>query len=281
MTHNVFDEALALQLQADGSFAGNTHKGWWNMVGPFGGITAATVTQALVQHPQCLGEPASLTVNYVAALTAGPFSIALRIAKTNRSSQHWLVEMFQAQSDGSAALVLTGTAITAVRRNTFNGTDVDYPRVTPAQELTRWDPGVAGMEWLRRYDMRVVQGEVPDFKTPAPAAHDIKSLHSLTRQWVRHAESRALDYTALTAMADVFYPRIWRQRHTWVPAGTVSMTVYFHADQADLAATADGFVLCEAHAQAFRNGHSDQTARLWNEAGTLLATTHQLVYYKE
>lgn len=279
MTQHVLDEALALQAGADGNFIGTTHPAWWNMVGPFGGITAATVTQALLQHPQCLGEPAALTVNFVAALTAGPFSIALRIAKTNRSSQHWLVEMFQAQSDGSAALVLTGTAITAVRRTTYNGTDVDFPQVATAHSLPRWDPAVVGMEWLRRYDMRVVQGEVPDFKAPAPDT--LPPLYSLSRQWTRHAESRPLDYAALTAMADVFYPRIWRQRHTWVPAGTVSMTVYFHADQDDLAATSDGFVLCEAHAQAFRNGHSDQTARLWNESGTLLATTHQLVYYKE
>ena len=34
-------------------------------------------------------------------------------------------------------------------------------------------------------------------------------------------------------------------------------------------------------AQAFRNGYFDQTAQLWNEAGELLATTHQVVYYKE
>jgi len=28
-------------------------------------------------------------------------------------------------------------------------------------------------------------------------------------------------------------------------------------------------------------GYLDQTAQLWSEAGDLLATTHQLVYYKE
>jgi acyl-CoA thioesterase len=281
MTSNVFDEAVTLQPQADGTFIGNTHPAWWNMVGPFGGITAATVVQALVQHPHCLGEPAALTVNYVAALTGGPFHIALRITKTNRSSQHWMVEMQQTQSDGSSALVLTATAITAVRRKTYNGTDVEFPRVTAAHSLTRWDPNQITMEWMQRYDMRVLQGPVPDFDTPPPASGSSELPHSLTRQWVRHAEPRALDYTALAAMADVFYPRIWRQRHTWVPAGTVSMTVYFHADQADLAATGENFVLCEAHALTFRNGHSDQSARLWSDSGTLLATTHQLVYYKD
>ena len=37
----------------------------------------------------------------------------------------------------------------------------------------------------------------------------------------------------------------------------------------------------QARAQAFRNGFFDQTAQLWNESGTLLATSTQMVYYKE
>ena len=59
------------------------------------------------------------------------------------------------------------------------------------------------------------------------------------------------------------------------------MTVYFHADQAQLQATGAGYLLAQAQAQAFRNGYFDQTAQLWNEAGELLATTHQVIYYKE
>jgi len=50
------------------------------------------------------------------------------------------------------------------------------------------------------------------------------------------------------------------------------------------AATAGhGHGLCagQARAQEFRNGFFDQTAQLWNEAGTMLATSHQIVYYKE
>jgi acyl-CoA thioesterase len=59
------------------------------------------------------------------------------------------------------------------------------------------------------------------------------------------------------------------------------MTVYFHADAAVLRATGDSFVLAQAQGQGFRNGYLDQAGQLWNEAGELLATTHQLMYYKE
>jgi hypothetical protein len=42
-----------------------------------------------------------------------------------------------------------------------------------------------------------------------------------------------------------------------------------------------GLLLGQARAQSFFNGFFDQSAELWNEAGDLLATTHQIVYFKE
>jgi hypothetical protein len=47
------------------------------------------------------------------------------------------------------------------------------------------------------------------------------------------------------------------------------------------AATGTGYLLAQAQAQAFHDGYFDQTAQLWNEAGELLVTTHQVIYYKE
>ena len=38
--------------------------------------------------------------------------------------------------------------------------------------------------------------------------------------------------------------------------------------------------LAQARAQEYRGGFFDQTAQLWARDGTMLATTHQLVYYK-
>jgi hypothetical protein len=37
----------------------------------------------------------------------------------------------------------------------------------------------------------------------------------------------------------------------------------------------------QARAQSFFNGFFDQSAELWNAAGRWLATTHQIVYFKE
>ena len=65
MMDHPFDQAMTLSVvgdPAEGRFEGLPSEYYWNMVGPYGGITAATVVKALMQHPQRLGEPIALTV---------------------------------------------------------------------------------------------------------------------------------------------------------------------------------------------------------------------------
>jgi acyl-CoA thioesterase len=59
------------------------------------------------------------------------------------------------------------------------------------------------------------------------------------------------------------------------------MTVYFHADAQQIAHVGAGFLLAQARGQVFQDGFFDQSGYLWSETGTMLATTHQLVYFKE
>ncbi|WP_172828775.1 acyl-CoA thioesterase, partial [Prescottella equi] len=104
---------------------------------------------------------------------------------------------------------------------------------------------------------------------------------STTTMWVRDAPPRALDFPALTSLCDVFYPRAFLRLGRYLPAGTVSLTVYFHADATLLAAQADDAVLATARAQRFGKGYFDQSGEIWGHDGALLATTHQLVYFKD
>jgi hypothetical protein len=64
------------------------------MVGPFGGIIAATMLNAALTHPSRLGDPVALTVNYAGPIAdGGPHRrVAMR---TNRSTQHWSITMMQ------------------------------------------------------------------------------------------------------------------------------------------------------------------------------------------
>jgi acyl-coenzyme A thioesterase PaaI-like protein len=269
----VFDQAIALQAQAPGVYTGHTHPAYGNMVGPFGGVTAATVLHAVLLHPALLGEPVALTVNFAAALADGPFTVTARPVRTNRSTQHWVMEISQPDADGVEATVLTATAVTAARRETWSTDDATMPAVPTPEAVGR--PNMAALvEWVKRYDIRIAEGSIP-------TVWDGGGDASRTTLWVREEPARSLDFASLTAMADVFFPRVWLRRATRVPAGTVSMTVYFHAGSAQLASTGTGWLLGQAQAQGFHNGFFDQTAQVWNEAGVLLATTHQVVYYKE
>ncbi|WP_063887690.1 acyl-CoA thioesterase II [Pseudorhodoferax sp. Leaf265] len=272
MSEHFFDQAVALQPDGDNAFRGAAHPAWANMVGPFGGITAASALNGVLSHPKLLGVPIALTVNYAAALGAGPYRLAAVPVRTNRSTQHWTLAMTQPGADGAEETVLTATAVTAVRRDTWSQNDQPMPAAPPPQEAERLTP--FGVEWLERYDMRPVHGIVP-------STWDGRGDHSLTQLWVRDEPGRPLDFLSLASLADVFYPRVWLRRATRVPAGTVSITTYFHADAALLARTGTGYLFGQAQAQAFRNGFFDQTAQLWNEGGELLATSHQIVYYKE
>ncbi|NPC55732.1 acyl-CoA thioesterase [Caenimonas soli] len=269
MNSHVFDAAIALAPQGEGVWQGCTSPAYSNMIGPFGGVTAAQALNAVLQHPQRLGDPVALTVNFAAALADGPFVAQARPARTNRSTQHWIVEVRQGDQT-----VLTATAVTAVRRDTWGATDVPMPEVPRPHDVPpREGPG--RVAWIERYDMRFLAGTFP------PAWDGAEGKDSRTLLWVRDNPQRPLDFASLTALSDVFFPRIWRRRAKPVPIGTVSMTIYFHAGQAQLQATGSGYLLGQAQAQAFHDGYFDQTAQLWNEAGKLLVTTHQVVYYKE
>jgi acyl-CoA thioesterase len=266
MNTHPFDTATALKPDGD-ALRGETSPAYGNMVGPFGGVTAATLLRAVLDHPDLLGEPVSLTVNFAGPVADGPFEISARPLRTNRSTQHWALELGQ---DGAVAT--TATAVTGIRRATWSATEAAPPEAPAPGELPR-RPFPGQVAWTRNYDMRFVAGALPQ-----PGSGE--SPDSTTTLWVRDEPPRPLDFASLTALCDVFYPRVFLRRGTYVPAGTVSMTVYFHADAATLDAQSDRPVLATARARHFGNGYFDQVSELWGAERILLATSHQLVYFK-
>lgn len=272
-TTHPFDAALQLTASAPGKYQGQVGQDYWNMVGPYGGLTAATLLGAVLQHPDLLGEPISLTVNFAAAVGAGPFSVQATPVRTNRSTQHWMVTATQPDAGGQEQVTTTASVVTAVRRETWSAADTPMPAVAGPAHFERASNAFP-VQWLSRYEMRPIAGGLP-------LQWDGGCNDSLSQLWVRDAPARPLDFCALTALADVFFPRVWLRRARHVPAGTVSITVYFYASGAELAQAGSGFVLGQARTQEFRNGFFDQGAQLWSEAGRLLATSQQIVYYKE
>lgn len=265
MSSHAFDDAVALEPLGDGRFSGRTRPAYANMVGPFGGITAATLLRAVQQHPDVLGMPLSLTVNFLGPVADGPFEIVATPVRTNRSTQHWSLSLEQ---DGVAAT--TATAVFGERRDTWSETETPAPDVpSPEQVEQQRMPDV--VVWARNYEMRFVDGIM------RPGSEHPDSRSTL---WLRDSPPRPLDFASLTGLCDVFFPRIFLRSGQMSPAGTVTLTIYFHADAAEVAAQGDRPLLATARGHRFNNGFFDQSATLWGSDGRLLATTHQLVYFK-
>src|ERR1700727_296791 len=129
---HAFDRAMELEVVSADVVRGRTHPEWANMVGPFGGVTAAVLLHAIESHPDRLGEPVALTVNFAAPIADGEFEISRRAPRTNRTNQHWIVELSQ---DG--AVKTTATAIFGIRRDTWSDTEAEPPAAPPPEQISR------------------------------------------------------------------------------------------------------------------------------------------------
>lgn len=260
------DRAIEFEIVDDEVVRGETRPEWANMVGPFGGITAAAILHAIEVHPDRLGEPVALTVNFAAPIADGDFEISRRAPRTNRTNQHWIVELSQA-----GEVKTTATAVFGNHRDTWSDTEATMPVVPSPEEIQRTNPANLPT-WIHMYDLRFADGSFSGENLEAGPS-------SASTLWVRDGARRGLDFPALTALSDIFFPRIFLRRGI-VPSGTISMTTYFHADSGHLEAMDGDFILGTAHANRFDRGFFDQGAQLWDRHGALLATSYQIVYFK-
>jgi acyl-CoA thioesterase len=267
---HLFDEATRVTA-GDSRWTGHTSDDYWAFVGPFGGITAATLLRAIIEHPQCLGDPLSLTVNFCAPIAKGPFDLDVRLIKANRSTQHWSVELTE---DGGEAAAFA-TAVFAVRRSSWSHQPAKIPETTPFGQTRSYPKSNLAMSWVRQYDFRFAQGE-PAFDG-APYAEPASAF---SKMWIGDIKPRRIDAPSLMSMSDAFFGRIFHVRGELVPFGTVSITTYFHVDAEDLAAENITHLLAIADARTFHKSYGDQNGELWSPSGRLLATTQQIAYFK-
>lgn len=264
------DEATRISWIGPGHGHGATHPAYGNMVGPFGGTTMAVLLRSVLEHPQRRGAPFALTVNYCAPIRDGAFELRSRLARDGRSVQHWVMELVQ-----NDTVTATATAVTGSERETFSHQTVAAPKA-PAFEAVAPLATNARVAWLSAYDIRFFEG-----KAIFDAPEDAPVGSARTGMWLADKPARPLDFVSLAAMSDAFIVRIFHLRGRPALAGTVSITTYFYATEADLAAQGAAPLVATADARVFRHGFHDQMGELWGAGGALLATTTQTVWYKE
>lgn len=262
------DQAITLEALGEGVFAGRSSRAYWNMVGPYGGVTVAQLLQAMLLRPERLGDPVSLTVNFAGPVADGPFRIGTRLMRSNRSTQHWTATLVQDDADGEVVGAIA-MAVFGTRRAVWSHTEAHPPSIAPRESLPRLAHAGAPA-FVQRYDLRY---ERSPFGRP--------STDSRSACWIADDPPRPLDFPALASACDVFFPRIFLRRGRLVPVGTVSLNVYFHADSGALAEQGCAPLLGSALCQTYQRGFFDQHGELWGRNERLLATTHQIVWYRE
>jgi acyl-CoA thioesterase len=267
-TEYLFDDATRVSA-GDNRWQGRTSDDYWAFVGPFGGATAATILRALIDHPQRAGDPLSLTVNFCSPIAQGDFDLDVRLVKANRSTQHWCVELTQ---DGADVATLA-SAMFAERRQSWSHQQAQFPKAPRFEEILPYPK--AATSWVKQYDFRFVDGN-PDFSGAAQPT----AASAFSKLWIGDRVPRKIDALSLMSMSDAFFARVFHARRELVPFGTVSLTTYFHADAEDLAAEDINRVLAVADAKIFHKSYGDQSGELWSPNGRLLATTHQIAYFK-
>lgn len=269
MTAHPFDRATALDGHGDVRH-GHTSDEYWAFVGPFGGVLSAVLLRAVLEHSDRLGESLALTVNFCAPLAKGPFAVTARPARTNRSTQHWFLALTQA-----GETILTGTAVTAERRESWSHGSASAPAVAASGDLRPYVLPRSEMTWVEQYDFRFAEGapRLGQASADNPAS-------PLSHLWLRDAQPRPLDHLALASMADAFFGRVFHVRGEIVPFGTVSLTTYFLGSADEIAEQGEAPVLGRADATRFHRGFGDQTIDLWGKNGALLARGVQIAYFK-
>lgn len=270
MSEHPLDQATTLERHSAERLTGRTSPFYSNFGGPFGGFTAAALLRAVFEDPRRQGTPVALTVNYCAAITEGAFEIECRERRTGKSTQHWSLELRQGETIAATASVVCGH-----RREVWSHHAAKPPKIPPPEQVPVFDKFRPG-GWTSRYEMRFAEGE-PDF-TPRDSA-EVRSAFS--KLWMRDAPTRPLDYLALGCMSDAFIIRAFLARPKFVPVGTITLTTFFHAGEEAMRAQGTAPLLCTADAHLFADGFADQIAHLWGTDGRLLATSTQIVWYKE
>lgn len=270
ISNHPLDQATALVTNEDGSLTGQTDAAYANMVDPFGGITAAAIMNALLMHPARLGDPVSLTINFAASIAYSAYRFDAEPVRTNRSTQHWSIKLSQGEE-----LTTSVTAVFALRKVTWSTTKIVMRAVPARADVPRSGLGNTDRAWFDNNEMRFVRGYLLDLSEADDERDSVSVL------WVRDESPRQFDFVSLTSICDSSAPRIMVRRLKRVPIGTVSMTIHFYADLAQLIAQSARFLLGSARASHFGCGYHDQMAMVWCDNSVLLATSHQIVYFKE
>jgi acyl-CoA thioesterase len=258
------DDALALDPDGPDRWRGRAHPDHESINGMFGGWTAAVLLGAVVRSASDERRPSALTVNYLASVVPGS-DVVVDVAcrGSSRSIEHWQADLCSVGGD----LAATAFVVMTTRRETDEHVECAMPSVEDPGSLTEFHaPGSQGQQTVM-----LVPPSVAEY-----GRGDTNTYH-----WIRTTDPRPLDHLQLAYLADQQAPRSF-----YFPgagprlSATLTLSVYFHAVDDELAAVGTDPILNESVGTRGVRSTAGQQSRLWSGSGQLLATTEQLCWYR-
>ena len=261
---SALDASLALESAGEGQWRAVADPTREANTGMFGGWTAALLLKAVLDDPRSEGSASAITVGYVNRVPPGR-ALTLRSQRLGggKSLSHWRCEL---SADGSDGICATASIVLANRRDSDQFTEVKMPEAPAPNTLPLFHPPASFGETM---DMRIAAGANP-FNQP--------TTRSLV--WERETSGRPLDAVQLTYLSDVGWPRVFALGAGPRPSSTITLSVYIHAADNELAACGDDYILSDMIGTRVEHSTVGSRANLWSRSGALLATTEQLCWFR-
>jgi len=258
-----FSTATTVRRVGDDEYLADLDPLWSIGTKPNGGYLLATMTRAALDvagpgYPH----PGAVSAHFLSAPAAGPVQIRVQPLRQGRSVAQLRTSLYAAGEHCVEALVSCGTL--------------------PAAGPARWD-GVPAVELPAEEDCLLLPGETPWFPVPLmtvlaqrldPATAGFTTGRGAgageIRAWLRFADGSEPDPLGLLVAADCLPPATFDLDlvGSWVP--TLELTVYVRA------VPVPGPLRVRLKVRLITEGRVDEQCDVWDNAGTLVATGHQL-----
>ncbi len=218
---------------------------WW--LDRRGGWTAAVALRAVCDEVDGEAAPSAITVNFVGRVEPGSdLLIQTRRVGGGRSVSYWQSEV----TADDVTLAIASVVLTQ-RRETDGHLEIKAPDAPDPDtlEVTYPAPG----PWGERAPVRPIFGLPP---------HNRESTYSTA--WVCETSGRSVDHVQLALLADHRAPRSFFWSDGPRPSSTLTLSVYFHATESELAAVGDDVILSEAFGTSGAHSTSEEHLRLWS-----------------
>jgi acyl-CoA thioesterase len=259
-----FDDSLVLDAVSPGVFKSHADSGFQGANGMFGGWLTALMLKSVGESEGAEGTASALTVNFIKGVQAGA-GLTLRTGRLGggRSLAHWRCDLY---AEDESEIAVTAIIVLASRSQSDRHCEARMPDAQAPETLSLSHPPSK-------------MGEHVDSRR---ALGDPSQVQDSTRSWMwlRDMSQRPLDVFQLVSQCDNLPPRINLIREGRRPSPTLTMTIYIHATDEELATVGGDFILSEVVGTRIEHSTSGSRSNLWSRSGVLLATSEQLQWFK-